>query len=93
MSEFSVGDRVKYIHDDLFNIAGLTGTVVVTHNVLTGYIGVAWDKCIGGHDLNGLCADGHGLWVSRINVRHIECSEGPLVQVSDADFIQFLLGE
>lgn len=68
MKGFNVGDRVKFIYEPGFNggrlVAGSIGTVATSRaNVFGNLIGVVWDECMGGHDLDGMCEYGYGWWL------------------------------
>lgn len=57
--EYKVGDRVVWVCNDE---PTYHGTVIVERNE-DGWYGVCFDEDIGGHDLNGLCPNGHGFWM------------------------------
>ena len=61
MSEFKVGDRVKYIGADS-NYKGKVGTIVTIDDDSIPY-GIEFDeKVYGGHTLDGECEYGYGKW-------------------------------
>lgn len=95
MSDFRVGDRVELLRDVtlLKNGVGITGTVVRVANDALLPIGVAWDTFVNGHNLGGLCANGHGWAVSECDIRLISNPEESFESGSDADFMQLLLGK
>lgn len=72
MSEFKIGDRVRYI-GELPDLKSKVGTVVNVINYNTDSdLGVVFDEYIpSGHSLGGLCSDGHGLWCSHVNLELI----------------------
>ena len=85
MKEFKVGDRVRYIVEGGAGTrirVGDTGTVCVVYK---SYIGVEWDRNVGGHSCQGKARVGHGWNVFR------ECLElgdsrfkvGDIVRVID----------
>lgn len=59
---------MRLVDDDWRTLFGISthdiGTVVSVDDADRYDIGVAWDRDLGGHDLYGNCADGHGLWVA-----------------------------
>lgn len=72
MSEFKIGDRVRYI-GELPDLKSKVGTVVNVINYNTDSdLGVVFDEYIpSGHSLGGLCSNGHGLWCSHVNLELI----------------------
>ena len=68
MSEFKIGDRVKYV-GSIILLKGKVGTVV---DVKASACGVAFDEYLPFcHNLGGLCLDGHGRWCSRLKLELI----------------------
>lgn len=68
MSEFKIGDRVKYV-GLIPELKGKVGTVVC---VVNNDCGVAFDEYLPFcHNLGGLCLDGHGSWCSRLKLELI----------------------
>lgn len=69
MSEFKIGDRVKYV-GQIPELKGKVGTIVGVED--NNDYGVAFDEyspfC---HSLGGLCLDGHGRWCSHVNLELI----------------------
>ena len=62
MSEFKIGDRVKYVGTDS-DYKGKVGTIIVIESDDPSY-GVAFDETVcGGHDLDGKCKGGYGRWL------------------------------
>ena len=62
MNKFKVGDRV--IHKP----SGLIATIKVIDNTSLLY-GIEFDDRIAGlNNLQGLCKDGHGLWISEEDI-------------------------
>lgn len=61
MEKFHVGDRVVCLteRDDRI-CAGDTGTICELGGWGDGWIGVAWDRYIGGHNCSGACEEGCG---------------------------------
>lgn len=71
MRDFKVGDRVKYIGiDEDYN--GKYGTIIVIDNdvnIFSPY-GVKFDeRVVVGHDLNGQCEYGYGLWLEADEIK------------------------
>lgn len=61
MSEFKIGDRVKYIGTNS-NYKGKVGTIVTIDDDSIPY-GIEFDeKVYGGHSLDGECEYGYGKW-------------------------------
>ena len=61
MSEFKIGDRVKYVGTDS-NYKGKVGTIVTIDDDSIPY-GIEFDeKVYGGHSLDGECEYGYGKW-------------------------------
>lgn len=70
MSEFKIGDRVKYV-GELPQLNGKVGTIVYLKN---NDCGVAFDEYLHlpfSHSLGGLCLWGHGMWCSHVNLELI----------------------
>ena len=61
MNKFSVGDRVVCVkpYDGNEKIVGVSGTVVKAKK---DYVGVAFDKDVAGHDLDGDCIFRYGWY-------------------------------
>lgn len=63
---FHIGDRVRAVSVILREIIADDDQEVLEGTVLSVdedcFIGVAWDKDIKGHNLDGLCEHGHGWW-------------------------------
>ena len=64
MSEFKIGDRVKYVGTNS-DYNGKCGTIIVIDNdVNISSYGVKFDETVcGGHDLDGKCKGGYGIWL------------------------------
>ena len=68
MSEFKIGDRVKYV-GTLCQLKGKVGTIV---GVKANSYGVAFDEYFPFfHSLGGLCLDGHGRWCRYVDLELI----------------------
>lgn len=91
---FVIGDRVMCVVEKPFVMAGMLGTVASTDD--GHYVGVAWDERMGGHNLGGLCADGHGWWINETYLVRIdgdEAEETDSISVATEDELRhFLLG-
>lgn len=71
MSEFKIGDRVKYV-GELPQLNGKVGTIVYLKN---NDCGVAFDEYLHlpfSHSLGGLCLWGHGMLCSHVNLELIK---------------------
>lgn len=65
---FHIGDRV---YEEKIG----PGTVVCIDGAAPA-IGVCFDEAFGGHSLGGRCAPGHGYWVYRGDLTHIDDGSG-----------------
>lgn len=60
-SQFRIGDRVRCVRDrDGSCVVGEVGTVV---DFTSSYVGVNFDKHIGGHSMSGKARAGHGWYL------------------------------
>lgn len=63
MATFKIGDRVRCVESFAnADTVGELGTIVAKGNT-QGMYGVAFDKYIHGHSLDGKCTSGYGWWI------------------------------
>lgn len=60
--EVKIGMRVRCVKQFSLARVGEIGTVMDNANGVC--IGVKWDRNVDGHDMDGLCDDGHGEWTT-----------------------------
>lgn len=90
--EFKVGDRVgvkseygRIGHEDRW-ADGLFGTVCVTYNY---DVGIDFDEHIHGHDCGGAAKAGHGWFVRRNYLFHVD--ESDLASIQEDKLMEVLL--
>lgn len=86
---FMEGDRVRAIvYVGGHYIKDVLGTIAIVDG---DEIGVAFDDDIGGHDLNGMCNDGHGWWLLAAGIEHV-CENIPEFKPASISDLLLLIG-
>jgi len=76
MNNLKIGDRVEIIGRSSFLFVGLFGVIVDIRK--DGYVGVEFDKNIGGHDCDGKGKDCHCRYLPAFDIGVIEKNITPL---------------
>ena len=93
---FQVGDHVSVVTEfGLCNDSiheGDTGFVCDIVSWSKTVVGVAFDKCIDGHNCDGTCENGHGWFIGVDNIMLSEHDEDNQCNVSEKEVENFLMG-
>lgn len=63
-----IGDRVRCVREDPTNpsVFEEAGTVIAVSNIISNRYGVVFDNHVDGHNMEGMCKDGHGWWIGEM---------------------------